>query len=33
LWLPFSFCDSTFFMRWSSTKGPFLRLRGICNQS
>src|SRR3984957_17722099 len=27
--LPFSFCTSTFFIRWSSTKGPFLRLRGI----
>src|SRR6201999_154136 len=25
----FSFCTSTFFIRWSSTKGPFLRLRGI----
>src|SRR5271165_4530151 len=27
--LPLSFCTSTFFIRWSSTKGPFLRLRGI----
>src|SRR2546427_515805 len=27
--LPLSFCVSTFFIRWSSTKGPFLRLRGI----
>src|SRR3954454_17771007 len=27
--VPFSFCTSTFFMRWSSTKGPFFRLRGI----
>src|ERR1700748_2016021 len=27
--VPFSFCTSTFFIRWSSTKGPFLRLRGI----
>ena len=26
---PASFCTSTFLMRWSSTKGPFLRLRGI----
>src|SRR5271163_2448139 len=26
---PRSFCTSTFFIRWSSTKGPFLRLRGI----
>src|SRR6478609_9381088 len=26
---PLSFCTSTFFIRWSSTKGPFLRLRGI----
>src|ERR1700733_8731728 len=24
-----SFFTSTFFIRWSSTKGPFLRLRGI----
>src|SRR3712207_2427643 len=29
LWLPLSFSASTFFMRWSSTKGPFFRLRGI----
>src|ERR1700721_2944317 len=27
--VPFSFWTSTFFIRWSSTKGPFLRLRGI----
>src|ERR1700722_10633532 len=27
--VPLSFCTSTFFIRWSSTKGPFLRLRGI----
>src|ERR1700678_684473 len=27
--VPFSFCTSTFLIRWSSTKGPFLRLRGI----
>src|SRR3954462_9355677 len=27
--VPLSFCTSTFFMRWSSTKGPFFRLRGI----
>src|SRR4051794_41762469 len=27
--VPFSFCTSTFFCRWSSTKGPFFRLRGI----
>src|SRR6201996_2953256 len=26
----FSFCTSTFFNRWSSTNGPFFRLRGIC---
>src|ERR1700727_773540 len=25
----FSFSPSTFFNRWSSTKGPFFRLRGI----
>src|SRR6476646_4723181 len=25
----FSFCTSTFFKRWSSTNGPFFRLRGI----
>src|SRR5918992_1031817 len=25
-----SFCRSTFFNRWSSMNGPFLRLRGIC---
>jgi hypothetical protein len=29
LWVPFSFWASTFFCRWSSTKGPFFRLRGI----
>src|SRR5216684_6762870 len=27
--VPLSFCTSTFLIRWSSTKGPFLRLRGI----
>src|SRR5690606_3398882 len=27
--VPFSFCTSTFAWRWSSTNGPFLRLRGI----
>src|SRR3954471_24902405 len=27
--VPLSFCVSTFFRRWSSTKGPFFRLRGI----
>ena len=27
--VPFSFWTSTFFCRWSSTKGPFFRLRGI----
>src|SRR5262249_52969687 len=27
--VPLSFWPSTFFIRWSSTKGPFLRLRGI----
>ena len=26
---PFSFSASTFLMRWSSTKGPFFRLRGM----
>jgi hypothetical protein len=25
---PFSFCTSTFLSRWSSTNGPFFRLRG-----
>src|SRR5277367_3978795 len=30
---PRSFCTSTFFIRWSSTKGPFLRLRGIARYS
>ena len=25
----FSFWTSTFFSRWSSTNGPFLRLRGL----
>src|SRR5215210_1409572 len=29
LWLPLSFSASTFLIRWSSTKGPFFRLRGI----
>src|SRR3954454_2121432 len=29
LWVPASFCVSTFFIRWSSTKGPFFRLRGM----
>src|ERR1700756_5990761 len=27
--VPFAFCTSTFFISWSSTKGPFFRLRGI----
>src|SRR3954454_22935035 len=27
--VPLSFCASTFLIRWSSTKGPFFRLRGI----
>src|SRR4051812_18524065 len=27
--LPLSFCASTFLSRWSSTNGPFFRLRGI----
>src|ERR1051325_10396033 len=27
--VPLSFCTSTFFCRWSSTNGPFFRLRGI----
>src|SRR3954452_20739168 len=27
--VPLSFCASTFLMRWSSTNGPFFRLRGI----
>src|SRR6266702_2882769 len=27
--VPLSFWTSTFLIRWSSTKGPFLRLRGI----
>src|SRR3954454_17950189 len=31
--VPFSFCTSTFFCRWSSTKGPFIRLRGMCQGS
>jgi hypothetical protein len=26
---PVAFKASTFFNRWSSTKGPFFRLRGI----
>src|SRR6266550_3060967 len=29
--VPLSFCTSTFLIRWSSTKGPFFRLRGICS--
>src|SRR5215212_6494854 len=29
LWVPASFCESTFLIRWSSTKGPFFRLRGM----
>src|SRR5271155_5097914 len=29
VFVPLSFCTSTFFIRWSSTRGPFLRLRGI----
>src|ERR1700761_929267 len=29
----FSFCTSTFFSRWSSTNGPFFRLRGISGYS
>src|SRR5680860_1495847 len=29
LWVPASFCESTFLIRWSSTNGPFFRLRGI----
>src|SRR5579859_6368696 len=31
--VPLSFCTSTFFIRWSSTNGPFLRLRGIARCS
>src|SRR5665648_1180432 len=31
--VPFSLRTSTFFCRWSSTKGPFFRLRGICRGS
>src|ERR1700712_2099626 len=27
--VPLSFCPSTFLIRWSSTKGPFFRLRGM----
>jgi hypothetical protein len=27
--VPFSFWVTTFFIRWSSTKGPFFRLRGM----
>src|SRR6478735_12543022 len=30
--VPASFWTSTFFCRWSSTNGPFLRLRGISVQ-
>ena len=26
----FTFIASTFLERWSSTKGPFFKLRGIC---
>src|SRR3954463_4692220 len=29
LWVPASFCASTFFSRWPSTNGPFFRLRGM----
>src|SRR5246127_702677 len=29
----FSFCTSTFLSRWSSTNGPFFRLRGMCYSS
>ncbi len=29
LWVPLSFSASTFFIRWSSTNGPFFRLRGM----
>src|SRR3954470_7670163 len=29
LWVPFSFCASTFLSRWSSTKGAFFWLRGM----
>src|SRR4029079_1712107 len=29
LWVPASFWASTFLIRWSSTNGPFFRLRGI----
>src|SRR6476619_3287837 len=29
LWVPASFCASTFLLRWSSMNGPFFRLRGI----
>src|ERR1700710_2027403 len=29
LCVPLSFCPSTFLIRWSSTKGPFFRLRGM----
>ena len=31
LLLPLSFCASTFLSRWSSTNGPFFRLRGIAS--
>src|SRR6476646_284053 len=31
--VPFSFWASTFLLRWSSTKGPFFRLRGMCQGS
>src|SRR6478735_8207184 len=33
LWVPASFWASTFLMRWSSTKGPFFRLRGMSSCS
>src|SRR3954451_489541 len=33
LWEPLSFSASTFFIRWPSTNGPFLRLRGIGSYS
>src|ERR1700710_2127978 len=29
VWVPASFCESTFLIRWSSTNGPFFRLRGM----
>src|SRR5204863_2273267 len=30
VFLPDSFSASTFLSRWSSTNGPFFRLRGMC---